>query len=240
MISNILLLIFFIYLAMRFVELLILLHKRLSRALKPGSEKPPSGDADRSGRPSNASSPPSSSLPGIYAVNYYLSRGGERSELMIAATPEILPEVFFDLVCNMGERIILTLGENLPGDNPRQMISFTPPLDSQQLEGLFADFADVIQQLYAIEMAVQNTEKCCHLTLNPDKSLILHACNATPYITALERRGLRKVETCQVNPHPHRGMTPNEREVIDEKMAQLKQKLEISSSIFCPAPSWIN
>lgn len=184
-------------------------------------------------------SEPISSLPGVYVVNHDVRRGSQRSALMITATPETLPEVFLDLVEKLGERIILVLDEKLPLEKPLQMLSFTPPLEARQLQTSLAEFADVLNCRYAIEVTAQNADKCCYMTLKPDKSIVVEACNATPFIAALERRGLRQVHAEQLNHQrpPQNAMEGHE--LLEDRLAQFKQRLEISSC-YVPGLSWVN
>ncbi len=184
-------------------------------------------------------SEPISPLPGVYVVNHDVRRGSQRSALMITAAPETLPEVFLDLVEKLGERIILVLDEKLPLEKPLQMLSFTPPLETRQLQTSLAEFADVLNCRYAIEVTAQNADKCCYMTLKPDKSIVVEACNATPFIAALERRGLRQVHAEQLN---HQWPSQNAmegHELFEDRLAQLKQRLEISSC-YVPGLSWVN
>jgi hypothetical protein len=159
---------------------------------------------------------------------------------MITATPETLPEVFLDLVEKLGERIILVLDEKLPLEKPLQMLSFTPPLEARQLQTSLAEFADVLNCRQAFEVTAQNADKCCCITLKPDKSIVVEACNAIPFIAALERRGLRRVQSNQLNHHqsPPQNVADGH-EFFEDRLAQLKQRLEISSC-YVPGLSWVN
>jgi hypothetical protein len=180
-----------------------------------------------------------SSLPGVYAVNHDLRRGSQRSALMITATPETLPEVFLDLVEKLGEKIVLVLDEKLPFEKPLQMLSFTPPFEARQLQTRLAEYADVLNCRQAIEVTAQNADKCCYMTLKPDKSIVVEACNATPFISALERRGLRQVKSDQLNHHWPRKNAAEGSDFFEDRLAQLKQRLEISSC-YVPGLSWVN
>lgn len=180
-----------------------------------------------------------SPFPGVYAVNHDLRRGSQRSALMITATPELLPEVFLDLVEKLGEKIVLVLDEKLPLEKPLQMLSFTPPLETRQLQTSLAEFADVINCQHAIEVTAQNADKCCYMTLRPDKSIVVEACNATPFIAALERRGLQQVQSNQLKHQLPAQNAANGHEHFEDRLAQLKQRLEISSC-YVAALSWVN
>jgi hypothetical protein len=182
---------------------------------------------------------PLSLLPGVYTVNHDSRRGSQRSALMIMATPEMLPEVFLDLVEKLGEKIVLVLDEKLPFEKPLQMLSFTPPLEARQLQTSLAEFADVINCRHAIEVTAQNADKCCYMTLKPDKSIVVEACNATPFIAALERRGLRQVQSNQLNHQWPPQNAADGHELFEDRLAQLKQRLEISSC-YVPGLSWVN
>jgi hypothetical protein len=168
-----------------------------------------------------------------------LRRGSQRSALMITATPEMLLEIFLDLVEKLGEKIVLVLDEKLPLEKPLQMLSFTPPLEVRQLQTSLAEFADVINCRHAIEVTAQNADKCCYMTLKPDKSIVVEACNATPFITALERRGLRQVQSNQLNHQSPPQKVADGHELFEDRLAQFKQRLEISSC-YVPALSWVN
>lgn len=178
-------------------------------------------------------------LPGVYAVNHDMRRGSQRSALLITATPETLPEVFLDLVEKLGERIILVLDEKLPLEKPLQMLSFTPPLEARHLQTSLAEFADVINCRHAIEVTAQNADKCCYMTLKPDKTIVVEACNATPFIAVLERRGLRQVQSHQLNHQWPPQNAVDGHELFEDRLAQLKQRLEISSC-YVPGLSWVN
>jgi hypothetical protein len=182
---------------------------------------------------------PSLPLPGVYAVSHDLRRGSQRSALMITATPETLPEVFLDLVERLGEKIVLVLDEKLPLEKPLQMLSFTPPLEARQLQTSLAEFTDVINCRHAIEVTAQNADKCCYMTLKPDKSIVVEACNATPFIAALERRGLRRVQSNQLRHQWPPQNAADGHELFEDRLAQLKQRLEISSC-YVPGLSWVN
>jgi hypothetical protein len=179
-------------------------------------------------------SEPAPASPGVFAINYDQRRGSQRSALMIGAAPEFLLEIFFDLVERLGEKIVLILDEKPFQDKPLQMLSFTRPIDPQQLQMNLAEFADVINCLRAVEVTAQNTEKCCCFTLKMDKSIVLETCNATPFIAVLERRGLRRIQ-----PDDWQHCASNQKEVSEERLAQLKQKLEISSC-YVPNYAWLN
>jgi hypothetical protein len=199
-----------------------------------------SSQSDSSSTDSDASeSEPISPLPGVYAVNHDVRRGSQRSALMITATPEMLPEVFLDLVEKLGEKIILVLDEKLPFEKPLQMLSFTPPLETRQLQTSLAEFADVINFRHAIEVTAQNADKCCYMTLKPDKSIVVEACNATPFIAVLERRGLRQVQSNQLNHQSPPQNAADGHELFEDRLAQFKQRLEISSC-YVPSLSWVN
>jgi hypothetical protein len=180
-----------------------------------------------------------SPLPGVYTITHDMRRGSQRSALMITATPEMLPEVFLDLMEKLGEKIILVLDEKLPLEKPLQMLSFTPPLEARQLQTSLAEFADVINCRYAIEVTAQNADKCCYMTLKPDKSIVVEACNATPFIAVLERRGLRQVHAEQLDHHLPLQSVADHDDVSEDRLAQLKQRLEISSC-YVPGLSWVN
>ncbi|MCI0691917.1 hypothetical protein L0337_07915 [candidate division KSB1 bacterium] len=182
---------------------------------------------------------PISPMPGVYTVNHDLRRGSQRSALMITATPETLPEVFLDLVEKLGEKIVLVLDEKLPFEKPLQMLSFTPPLEARQLQTSLAEFADVLNCRQAIEVTAQNADKCCYMTLRPDKSIVVEACNATPFISALERRGLRRVQSNQLNHQLPSQNAADGHELFEDRLAQLKQRLEISSC-YVAGLSWVN
>jgi hypothetical protein len=207
--------------------------QRRAEAFGASKADPSPADADASEHE------PISPLPGVYAVNHDVRRGSQRSALMITATPETLPEVFLDLVERLGEKIVLVLDEKLPLEKPLQMLSFTPPLEARQLQTSLAEFADVINCRHAIEVTAQNADKCCYMTLKPDKSIVVEACNATPFIAALERRGLRQVQSNQLNHHWPSQNAADGHELFEDRLAQLKQRLEISSC-YVPAPSWVN
>lgn len=239
MITHLLLIAVLVYVTKRLVELVILIQQWLTRSLKPGPEKPPSGDGSSTAASDNAPAESTPSLPGVYAVHHDLRPGSQRSELMVTATPEVLPEVFLDLVEKMGEQIVLTLGENLPGEKAGQIISFAPLMDSRQLQALLSEFADVINRRQALEVTVHNTEKCCYLALTANKSIVVEACNAAPYIAALQRRGLREVQVGKLEDRRPHAAAPEKGEVPEERLAQLKQRLAISSSYFS-APLWVN
>jgi hypothetical protein len=240
MISHLLLFVVLIYLAKRIIELVILVLQRVSRQLNPDSDKPSGGGAGSSTSFDKAPGKQAPLLPGVYAVNHDQRRGSHRSALMIAAAPEVLPEVLVDLVEKLGEQIVLILGERLPGEkSDRRIISFTPLLDARQVQTLLAEYADVINRLNAIEVTAQNMEKCCYLTLNLDKSIVLEACNAAPYITALQRRGFREVQTDKFDANRHHGARLKESEVPEDRLAQFKQRLEISSS-YLSGQRWVN
>jgi hypothetical protein len=239
MISHLLLVAVFILLVKRFVDLLVLIQRKLRRSGDSGYNGPPRGGSVGATAEKNRTESPSSPLPGVYAVNHDLRRGSQRSELMIAVDPELLPEIFLDLMEKLGEQIVLILGESRPGEKPDQLISFTPLLNARQVQELLAEFADVINHLGAIEVTAQNMEKCCYLTLNRDKSILLEACNATPYISVLQRRGLREVQAHKLDAdRPHGHIFP-ESDVPEERLAQFKQRLEISSS-YLPRQTWVN
>jgi hypothetical protein len=178
-------------------------------------------------------------LPGVYAVNHDMRRGSQRSALMITAAPEMLPEVFLDLVEKLGEKIVLVLDEKLPLEKPLQMLSFTPPLEARQLQTSLAEFADVLNCREAIEVTAQNADKCCYMTLKPNKSIFVEACNATPFIAALERRGLRRVQSNQLKHELPSQNTTDGHELFEDRLAQFKQRLEISSC-YVAALSWLN
>lgn len=178
-------------------------------------------------------------LPGVYAVKHDLRRGSQRSALMITAAPETLPEVFLDLVEKLGEKIVLVLDEKLPFEEPLQMLSFTPPLEARQLQTSLAEFADIINSRQALEVTAQNADKCCYMTLKPDKSIVVEACNATPFIAALERRGLRQVRKDQLDQHWPPQNVANHNDVSEDRLAQLKQRLAISSC-YVSSLSWVN
>jgi hypothetical protein len=180
-----------------------------------------------------------SPFPSVYAVNHDLRRGSQRSALMITATPELLPEVFLDLVEKLGEKIVLVLDEKLPFEKPLQMLSFTAPLETRQLQTSLAEFADVLNCREAIEVTAQNADKCCYMTLKPDKSILVEACNATPFIAALERRGLRRVQSNQLNHQWPPQNAADGHELFEDRLAQFKQRLEISSC-YVPGLSWVN
>ncbi|MGH7451686.1 MAG: hypothetical protein ACRENG_10100 [bacterium] len=180
-----------------------------------------------------------SPLPGVYVISHDLRRGSHRSALMITATPEMLPEIFLDLVEKLGEKIVLVLDEKLPLEKPLQMLSFTAPLEARQLQTSLAEFADVINCRHAIEVTAQNADKCCYMTLKPDKSIVVEACNATPFIAALERRGLRQVQSNQLNHQWPPQNAADGHELFEDRLAQLKQRLEISSC-YVPGLSWVN
>ncbi|MGH7595994.1 MAG: hypothetical protein ACREOI_06550 [bacterium] len=182
---------------------------------------------------------PISPMPGVYAINHDLRRGSQRSALMITATPEMLPEVFLDLVEKLGEKIVLVLDEKLPLEKPLQMLSFTAPLETRQLQTSLAEFADVLNCRQAFEVTAQNADKCCYMTLRPDKSIVVEACNATPFIAVLERRGLRQVHSNQFNHQWPPQNAANGHELFEDRLAQLKQRLEISSC-YVPGLSWVN
>ncbi len=197
-------------------------------------------EADLSPTASDApESEPILPLPGVYAVKHDSRRGSQRSALMIMATPEMLPEVFLDLVEKLGEKIVLVLDEKLPFEKPLQMLSFTPPLEARQLQTSLAEFADVINCRHAIEVTAQNADKCCYMTLKPDKSIVVEACNATPFIAALERRGLRQVQSNQLNHQWPPQNAADGHELFEDRLAQFKQRLEISSC-YVPGLSWVN
>jgi hypothetical protein len=239
MISHILLIVFLIYVGKRLMELLILIWQWLSRQINPAPEEPPSGQGDGAAGTDHVSAESSPQLPGYYAINHDLRRGSQRSELVVAATPEVLPEVFLDLLEKLGGQMVLTLGENLPGENAGHIISFTPPMDARKLQAHLAEYADILNRLHAIEVTVHNTEKCCYLMLQADKSIVLEACNAAPYVAALQRRGLREVQTGHFDAIRAHTATREESENPEERLAQLKQRLEISSS-YVSMPSWAN
>jgi hypothetical protein len=138
------------------------------------------------------------------------------------------------LVERLGEKIVLILDEKPLHDQPAQMLSFTQPIEARQLQTSLAEFADVINCLRAVEVTAQNTEKCCYFTLKVDKSIVLETCNATPFIAALERRGLRRIQ-----PDDWQHCASNQKEIAEERLAQLKQKLEISSC-YVPNRAWTN
>jgi hypothetical protein len=114
------------------------------------------------------------------------------------------------------------------------MLSFSQPIEARQLQTNLAEFADVINCLCAVEVTAQNTEKCCFLTLKMDKSIVVETCNAAPFIAALERRGLRRIQ-----PDDWHHCASNENAISEERLAQLKQKLEISSC-YVPNHAWVN
>ncbi len=196
-------------------------------------------DSSSTGSEDVSENEPISPMPGVYAVKHDVRRGSQRSALMITATPEMLPEVFLDLVEKLGEKIVLVLDEKLPFERPLQMLSFTPPLEARQLQTSLAEFADVINCRHAIEVTAQNADKCCYMTLRPDKSIVVEACNATPFIAALERRGLRQVQSNQINHQSAPQNAADGRELVEDRLAQLKQRLEISSC-YVPGLSWVN
>ncbi|MDZ7292159.1 MAG: hypothetical protein ONB44_20525 [candidate division KSB1 bacterium] len=179
------------------------------------------------------------SLPGIFVVNPDPRWDNQRAELMILVTPELLPEVFLDLVEKLGEKIILVIDEKHPRGKSRQMLSFTQPLDARQLHANLAEFADVINRFPGMEVIAQNVEKCCYLMLKPDKSIVVGACNAAPYVIALERRGLCQVWTDLFDSQRQDRKAPGKNEISEERMAQFKQRLEISSC-YVSRQSWIN
>jgi hypothetical protein len=211
----------------------------LVRQIQQPAEPLGEPEADLSPTAGALEAEPISPLPGVYAVHHDMRRGSQRSALMITVTPETLPEVFLDLVEKLGEKIVLVLDEKLPLEKPLQMLSFTPPLEARQLQTSLAEFADVINCRQAFEVTAQNADKCCYMTLKPDKSIVVEACNATPYIAALERRGLRQVQKDQLD---HQWPTQNAadgHELFEDRLAQLKQRLEISSC-YVAGLSWVN
>ena len=240
MISRILFIVVMIYFVTRLYNLFRLIWQQLSRAGSSGPQKPTGGDSGGEATARNELVENTSSAPGRYVITHDLHRGSQRAELMITAAPEVLPEIFFDLVEKMGEQIILMVGEVLPGEQARQMISFSPLLKVSQLQTQLAEFADILNRLATIEMKIQNIDKCCHLILSTDKLMLLEVCNVAPYVAALQRRKFREVQADEFEVDLMHAQPPQKAKAVpEERLAQFKQRLEISASCF-PAPSWLN
>jgi len=196
------------------------------------------GESSEENRSNDATSTPSSSA-GVYAINYDARRGSRRAELIISTAPELLPDVFLDLVERMGEQVVLTLGEKSTGALPGHLVSFTPLVKSHRLQTSLAEFADVLSQTPALSLTAQNQEKCCAVTLNPEKVIFLEACNVAQYREALERRGLSEVQANSFEHYHEQNAVSAMHEVSDERLSQLKQRLEISSSYLADR-AWLN
>jgi len=175
-------------------------------------------------------------VPGVYLLR---GRRCQRSEIIVSTASRYLPGIFLDLVEELGEEVLLVLGEFLREGNLPPVISFCPPLESSELQVVLSEYDDVIKLHPGVEFYAQNIEKCCHLVLTPRKHIVLDACNPIPYLKALERRGLRQVEEPQLALLPVE--SPGFASLVDEiRLDELKHLLSARSSTFYPQEGMVH
>lgn len=168
----------------------------------------------------------------IYANGkYFIQEQHQSPAIIVMPSARIVSHVFLDLVMELGEEVILVVGETIFEQKPKHLMSFSPALAASRLQVLLADYHDIINRHPGIEMSVTNTRKCCSLVLSASKHIFMNVCSLNPYVRLLESRGIRQTEEISGRmPNASAKATP-----VDEiRLDELKQVLTLSAAAIFP------